>query len=183
MVPDRDGPRGRRDGWAGGGRLPRGGGTSRLLLVALTVKGVDGALELVAAALVLLVPRSVVESTAAAIVARDVVGPPGGALARAVTAGVTALEAQTVLVAVYLALHGVVKVALVVALVRRRVRFYPAAVVVLGLLVVVELERAVRTGSALLAGLAVLDALIIAVVVREYRSLRRGRPGHYAAPR
>jgi uncharacterized membrane protein len=69
-----------------------------------------------------------------------------------------------------------VKLALVLALLRRWVPAYPVAVVVLGVFVVYEVYRATRTGSILLPALAALDVAIIAVVVREYRLLRRDRP-------
>ena len=49
------------------------------------------------------------------------------------------------------------------------------AVVVLGAFVVYEIYRATQTGSVLLPSLAVLDILVIALVIREYRALRRER--------
>jgi uncharacterized membrane protein len=53
------------------------------------------------------------------------------------------------------------------------------AIVVLGLFVVYELYRATQTGSVLLPVLAVVDVAVIALVVREYRALRRAQ----SAPR
>jgi uncharacterized membrane protein len=70
-----------------------------------------------------------------------------------------------------------VKLALVAALLRRWLPAYPIAVVLLGTFVVYELYRATRTGSVLLPLLAVLDIAIIAVIMREYRLLRRERTG------
>src|SRR5919106_1315655 len=60
-------------------------------------------------------------------------------------------------VLVYLGLHGVVKLALVWALLRKWRPAYPVAAVVLGLFVVYELIRAVHTGSVVLPLLAALD--------------------------
>ena len=76
-------------------------------------------------------------------------------------------------VILYLGLHGIVKLALVVALLRRWMPAYPVAAVVLGVFVVYELYRAVRTGSVVLPLLAAVDILIIIMVVREYLLLRR----------
>ena len=76
---------------------------------------------------------------------------------------------------VYLALHGVVKLALVAALLRRWRPAYPVAVLVLGVFVGYELYRATRTGSLLLPFLAALDVAIIWLIVREYRLLRASR--------
>jgi uncharacterized membrane protein len=52
---------------------------------------------------------------------------------------------------------------------------YPVAVVVLGAFVVYEVYRATQTGSVLLPFLAALDIVVIALVIREYRVLRRAR--------
>jgi uncharacterized membrane protein len=49
------------------------------------------------------------------------------------------------------------------------------AVVVLGAFVVYEVYRATQTGSVLLPFLAALDIAVIALVIREYRVLRRAR--------
>src|SRR4029077_6117752 len=74
---------------------------------------------------------------------------------------------------VYLLLHGVLKVALVIALLRHWLPAYPPAILVLCLFVVYELYRATQTGSVLLPVRAVVDVAVIALVVREYRALRR----------
>ena len=69
------------------------------------------------------------------------------------------------------------KLALVVALLRRWVPAYPVAIAVLGAFVVYEVYRATRTGSILLPVLAALDIAIIVVIVREYRLLRANAVG------
>jgi uncharacterized membrane protein len=74
----------------------------------------------------------------------------------------------------YLALHGLIKLALVVALLREWRAAYPAAAAVLGVFVAYEVYRAVETGSVLLAFLAAFDVAVIVLVWREYQSLRPG---------
>jgi uncharacterized membrane protein len=61
--------------------------TERLFRIALLVKGVDGAAELVAAVALLLVPTATVHRLVADIVSRDLLGPPDGFLARHLVAG------------------------------------------------------------------------------------------------
>jgi uncharacterized membrane protein len=75
---------------------------------------------------------------------------------------------------VYLALHGLIKLALVVALLREWRAAYPVAVVVLGIFVLYEVYRATQTGSLLLPFLAAFDVAVIVLVWREYRALRLG---------
>lgn len=150
--------------------------TERLFSAALLVKGVDGAAELVAAVAMLAVPAATVHRLVADVLARDLLGAPGGAPARHLVAVTDAFAAgDRTFAVVYLGLHGAVKLALVAALFRRWMPAYPAAIGVLGAFVGYELYRAARTGSVLLPVLAIVDVAIIAVIAREYRLLRRER--------
>jgi uncharacterized membrane protein len=150
--------------------------TERLFKAALLVKGVDGAVELVGAVALLLVSGATVRRLVADVLSHDLLGPPDGSLARHFVAGTAEFASgNRTFVVVYVGLHGVVKLALVAALLRRWLPAYPIAMVVLGAFVVYEVYRATHTGSVLLPFLAVLDIAIIVMIVREYRLLRRGR--------
>lgn len=148
--------------------------TERLFKIAMLLKGLDGAVELVAAIVLLIVPAAAVHDLVAEIIGRDLLGPPDGTLARHFVAGTAEfLSGNRAFVVLYLGLHGVVKLALVAALLRHWLPAYPVAAVVLGIFVVYELYRAARTGSALLPFLAAVDIVIIVIILREYRLLRR----------
>jgi uncharacterized membrane protein len=148
----------------------------RLFRIALVIKGIDGALELIGAVLVLAVSGDLVSRLVSEILARDLIGPPDGTLARHLVSGTAEFTSgNRTFAVVYLGLHGVLKLALVVALLRKWERAYPVAVVVLGVFVVYEIYRAFHTGSILLPFLAALDVAIIVLVVREYLALRRER--------
>jgi uncharacterized membrane protein len=150
--------------------------TERWFKAALLVKGLDGAVELVGAVALLLVPAATVHRLVADVVSRDLLGPPDGFLTRHLVAGTAEFASgNRTFVLVYLGLHGVVKLALVWALLRRWRPAYPVAAVVLGVFVGYELLRAVRTGSLVLPFLAALDVLVIVLVLREYRLLSRAR--------
>ena len=143
----------------------------------MLVKGIDGAAELIAAMVLLLVSTATVHRLVADVLARDLLGSADGRLARhVVTITDGFATGNRTFAVVYLALHGVVKLALVLALLRKWVPAYPVAIAVLGAFVVYEVYRATRTGSLLLPVLAALDIAIIVVIVREYRLLRRDRP-------
>jgi uncharacterized membrane protein len=154
--------------------------TERLFRIAMFVKGLDGAVELIGAIALLLVPAALVNQLVADVISRDLVGAPDGFLARHLVAGTAEFASgNRTFVILYLGLHGVVKLALVVALLRRWMPAYPVAAVVLSVFVAYELYRAVRTGSVVLPVLAAVDILIIIMVVREYLLLRREvRTGH-----
>ena len=156
-----------------------------LFRLAVLFKGLDGAVEAVAAVVLLLLPGQDVPRLVADVVMRDLLGPPDGTLARHVVAGTAEFASgDRGFVVAYLALHGAVKLALAVALLRRWRPAYPAAAVVLGAFVGYEVYRAVRTGSVLLPFLAALDVAVIVLVWREYRRLpaRPVSPGPRPAP-
>lgn len=174
--PARPGP----DSWGWGGLMDESSArrVERLFKVALLVKGVDGAAELIAAVALMLVPGAKVHGLVADVLARDLLGSADGWLARHfVTVTDQFAAGNRTFAVVYLGLHGVVKLALVGALLRKWLPAYPVAIGVLGVFVVYELYRATRTGSILLPVLAVVDIVIIVVIVREYWLLRRQRRG------
>jgi uncharacterized membrane protein len=150
--------------------------TERLFRIALLVKAIDGAAELIGAVILLVVPGSAVHRIVGDILARDLLGRPDGTLARHFVAGTSEFVSGNRSFAVlYLGLNGVLKLVLVVALLRKWLPAYPVAVLVLGAFVVFEVLRAIHTGSLVLPFLAALDVAIIAMVIREYVVLRRER--------
>ena len=145
----------------------------RLFKVALALKGIDGAVELIGAIVLLIIPTGAVQTLVNDVLARDLLGPPDGSLARHFVSGTAEFASGDRTFAVlYLGLHGVVKLALVVAMLRRIRPAYPVAVVVLGAFVVYEIHRATQTGSVLLPFLAALDVAIIVLIIRESRNMR-----------
>ncbi|WP_028936919.1 DUF2127 domain-containing protein [Pseudonocardia spinosispora] len=147
--------------------------TERLFKVALVIKGIDGAAELIGAALLACASGDLVQRVIAHVVSHDLLGPPDGSLSRHFVLGTAEFASgHRTFAIVYLALHGVLKLALVAALLRKWLPAYPAAIVVLGLFVIYEVYRAAHTHSILLPFLAALDLAIIVLVIREYRLLR-----------
>ena len=146
-----------------------------LFRVAVLLKGLDGAIELIMAVVLLALPQQAVHRLIADVVTRDLLGPPDGALARHFVAGTAEFASgNRTFVLLYLALHGVIKLALVMALLREWRAAYPVAIAVLGIFVGYEVYRAVQTGSLLLPFLAAFDVAVIVLVWREYRTLRLG---------
>lgn len=71
--------------------------------------------------------------------------------------------------------HGLVKLFLVGALLKNKPWSYPAAMVALGLFVVVQCVRLATGWSWPLLCLVALDLIVIGLIYREYRSVRRER--------
>ncbi len=149
--------------------------TERFFRIAIAIKGLDGALQVVGAAILAFIPASTVSGFTHAVITRDLLGDPSGTLARHLeAASENFLNGDTKTFAVvYLLAHGLIKLGLVVALARKIVPAYPIAAVVLAAFVVYEVYRAINTHSIALPFFAALDVVIIVLVLREYRQLKR----------
>jgi uncharacterized membrane protein len=75
--------------------------------------------------------------------------------------------------AVYLLLHGAVKVVLVIALLLNKLWAYPCMIVVLLIFIGYQLYRIALDPSAGLIALTIFDAMIVTLTWREYRRQRR----------
>jgi uncharacterized membrane protein len=150
--------------------------TERLFRIAIGIKGLDGGLQLLAGIVLIFVPATAITRLVDMVVTRELVGDPTGKLAVHLHAVANHFAGGTRSFAiVYLLLHGIIKLALVVALWRKLMPAYPIAVAALGVFVVYEFLRATRTHSIALPIFAALDLVIIALVIREYLQLRRER--------
>ncbi|WP_369252045.1 DUF2127 domain-containing protein [Geodermatophilus amargosae] len=159
--------------------------TDRLLRAALFLKGLDGAVELLAGLALLVAGPRPLAGLLRRVVEHHLLGSPHGALAERLAAGEAALGGGDRTFAVlYLTLHGLVKLGLVVALLREVLPAYPVAAAVLGLFCAFEVYRAVDRDAWSMWAAAALDLAVVVLVLREYRRLRsRRRRAGGTAPR
>jgi uncharacterized membrane protein len=148
-----------------------------MFAIAVAIKGIDGGLQFVGALLLMVIPPTLISGVANQIVTRDLLGDPNGTLsthlakaANDFTNGGTRWFAI-----VYLLAHGVIKLVLVWALLKKVLWMFPVSVVVLAGFVVYEVWRATNTHSIALPIFAAIDVVIITLIIREYRKLRRER--------
>jgi uncharacterized membrane protein len=155
----------------------RADATDRMFAVAVTIKGIDGGLQFLGALMLMVIPPTLITGVANTVVTRDLLGDPNGTLAtHLASAADNFTNGSTRWFAIgYLLAHGVVKLGLVWALVKRVMVAFPIAVVVLLGFVVYEVWRAVHTHSIALPVFAAIDMVIIVLVIREYLKLRRER--------
>ncbi len=151
--------------------------TERLFWVTIAVKGVDGGLQVIGALLLIMVPPTVISGVSNTIITRDLIGDPNGTLALHLrTATSHFADGSTRAFAIgYLMLHGLIKLALVIALLRKALPAFPIAIVMLSAFVAYEIWRAAHTGSIALPAFAAIDIVIIILITREYLQLRRKR--------
>jgi uncharacterized membrane protein len=76
----------------------------------------------------------------------------------------------------YLASHGIIKLALIIALLKKRMWAYPLAILVFVLFIAYQLFRYMITMSPWLLVISVLDLFVIALTVHEYRTLKKVAP-------
>jgi uncharacterized membrane protein len=152
--------------------------SEKLFRIAIILKGIDGASQLIMGVLLMFIPASFITHLARMAVTHDLLGNPTGKMATRLSDAANNLVANHSthwFVIIYLLLHAVIKIGLVVAMLRKIMPAYPVAAVALAVFVVLEVLRAVETHSVTLPIFAAFDVLIIVLVVREYVQLRRKR--------
>ncbi|MBB5831193.1 DUF2127 domain-containing protein [Brachybacterium aquaticum] len=108
--------------------------------------------------------------TVRAVTARELIEDPHALHATLLVHGAAHPDAgATTFLALYLLLHGLVKVAIVLALLRGTTRVYPWAMLALGGFLVFQVYELVVHPTAMMVVLTVLDALILALTWREWR--------------
>lgn len=149
----------------------------RVFLLALIGKGIDGVLELVGGLLLWLVPATALTGLVGVLTQHELSEDPNDLVATSLRALAQHLGSSSLhgFAVIYLIGHGIIKLLLVIALLRRMVRAYPFAIALLLAFIGYQLYRYAHAHSAALLAFAGLDLLITVLVVREYRHLRRGR--------
>ena len=149
--------------------------------VGVWLKGVDGALEVLAGALLLLITKGQIVHAVHWLIGTDLIENPDGFIANHMRhmAGKLSVHAHY-FAGFYLVGHGVIKIGLVIGLLRDKRWSYPAAVVFLLLFIVYQAYRLTQAPTMLLSALTTLDAVVIVLIIHEWR--RRASQG-YPAPR
>jgi uncharacterized membrane protein len=149
--------------------------TDRFYFIAVAVKGVDGALQLVLGLVLSFVP-SLAHTALEGAAAR---GRTGSApLGQYISNYLEGLDGTLThwgigLVIAYLVAHGAIKVLLMICLILRLHKVYPAAITVLVAFLGLEIYLFAISPGVTLGLFIALDAVIIYLVIREYRQLTR----------
>jgi len=135
-------------------------------------KGIDGVLETIGGVALLVVSTRFIRDLVHVVFREELFEDPHDLLANYLigVADHLNISAKT-FAAVYLLVHGVVKMGLVGAIWRKRLWAYPLAGVVFFLFIVYQVARFVFTHSLMLVLVTVVDIIIIALLPHEYRRL------------
>lgn len=138
--------------------------------LALWLKVVNGGIEIVAAFLVFVIPPSLVLHLAELVTSGEVGPDADDYVATSLT---TIAKTATIephhLFALYLAVHGAVKVILVVGIFRKKRLAYPLFMLALLLFGTYEAYRGLGRHDPVLGLLAVFDLLLLFLTLHEYR--------------
>jgi len=147
-----------------------------VFLVGVLFKGIDGLLETIGGIVLLFVTPGQVKSAAHAATSNELTEDPHDLVANLLVHGVSHLHTGSqMFIAAYLVLHGVVKLAIVVALLVGSRRVYPWAMAALGAFVVFQVYELVTAPSVGVVVLTILDVVIIWLTWREWRRNRELR--------
>ncbi|OLD68166.1 MAG: hypothetical protein AUI45_11355 [Acidobacteria bacterium 13_1_40CM_2_56_11] len=147
--------------------------------IGIFLKGLNGVAEIVGGLLLYFVPSSAVTRALARATQHELSEDPSDFIALHLLRLSKQFSASTQLfAAAYLLIHGVVKIALVWALYRRKLWAYPAAIAIFAAFGVYQMYRYQVSPSFAMVALTVLDAVIIVLTWIEYGRLRREEPLH-----
>lgn len=142
-------------------------------LVGVALKAVDGLFEVVFGVLLLVLGPAELSHLAQQLTAAELQEDPDDFAAHLLLRAASSLtRSGATIAAVYLLLHGVVKLVIVAALIRGSTRVYPWVIAALGAFLVWQVVELVIHPTAGLWVLTVLDAVIIALTWREWREHR-----------
>lgn len=142
-------------------------------LLGLGFKAVDGLVEVLAAAVLLLVPAQGISNLAHAVTAGELREDPGSNWAHALLTVAARLDPTTgALTGLYLLDHGAVKLAIFIAVLRGTRRVYPWAIAALAAFTVYQVVLFILQPGLGLGLLMLVDALVLALTWREWRHHR-----------
>lgn len=144
-----------------------------LFEISVISKGIDGALEIVGGALLFLVSPTKIYTIVRILTQHELSEDAHDLVATYLLNSTQHLSGGTQrFAAMYLLWHGVVKVALVTALLLKQRWAYPAAIVAFLLFLAYQLYRYAHTHSPELLVLSVVDVFVIVLTWLEYQRLR-----------
>jgi uncharacterized membrane protein len=155
-----------------------------LFYTTVWLKGLDGALELLGSVLLLTVPASLIIGGVRLLTQDEIVEDPRDLVANYLrNLARHVVFTSNHFIAAYLFIHGVIKIALVWALLRRELWAYPPAMFVFAGLIVYQMYRFSLTCGWGLLALSGVDVVMVILVFLEYRALRSSRGGAVDRPR
>jgi uncharacterized membrane protein len=155
----------------------------RTFEIGILLKGLDGVLELIGGALLLVVSPATINRITGALTQHELSEDPHDVIATHLLRISHGLTGSAVgFAAAYLLLHGIVKVVLVLALLRNKLWAYPWMIAFLVAFICYQLYRIALDVTLGLTALTIFDAIIVWLTWREYHKQRTARQRGKAVP-
>ena len=144
--------------------------------ITVTIKGLDGALEIIGGTVLLFVRPHTLDQIARTLTQHELSQDPHDLIARHILHSAGQLtHGSTLFAALYLLSHGITKVVLVVALLRNQLWAYPSMIVLLGAFIAYQLYRLADHLTVGLSVLTIFDAFVAWLTWREYEQKRHAQ--------
>lgn len=155
-------------------RFPNKKKTIHILFeIGLIAKAIDGLFEIIGGVVLFFVSPDQIHGFVRALTQAEFAEDPTDFIANHLRHASQHLSPSTTLfAAIFLLGHGVVKIVLVWALLRKYSRAFPIAIAAFGLFIVYQIYRYAHTHSAWLLFLSLLDVFVVAITWLEYKRLR-----------
>ncbi len=143
--------------------------------VSVTLKGIDGILEIIGGLIVLWISQSGVNHLVALLTEHELSEDPHDFIAaHLLSASRSLAHGGNILASLYLLSHGLAKLVLVVALLFNKLWAYPAMIALLTLFIAYQLYRISYSHSLGLVLLTLFDVFVIWLTWKEYRRQKIG---------
>ncbi len=140
-----------------------------LFRISIFLKGLDGLLELIGALVLIVVSSETISAIVNSLFREELLQDPGDFIANLLVNATQSLTLSTQhFIALYLFVHGIIKVGLVTALWKDKLWAFPIAGVVLFLMVLYQAFRLGYSFSWLLFFITLLDLIILVLLRSEY---------------
>lgn len=144
--------------------------------VGITIKGIDGVLELIGGVLLWLVKPDTMSHAVRFLFQHELSRDPQDFLANHVLHATQHLEGENKLFAeIFLLSHGLIKITIVTALWLDQLWAYPMAMIIFSGFGVYQTYRWAHTHSSFLALLTIFDVVIVYLTWIEYRGQKKAR--------
>jgi len=143
----------------------------QLFLLAVILKGLNGLLEVCLA--IFLATSDEILPYMLNLANDQLIENPNDFLVTHLSAYTHPTESSLLFAALYLTVHGIVKMSLALGLWFNKVWAYPAGIAIISVFIVYQFIRVLERGSLLLLALTFFDCIFVALVYHEYREFQR----------
>lgn len=146
----------------------------QIFIISIIIKGIDGVVESAGGFILLVAKSKNIVAFVRSVFHHELAQDPHDFIANHLIRAFQHLSHGTVVfAAIYLCLHGLIKIGLVTALLYKKLWAYPLAAILLALFTGYEIFRYFFTYSYVLLFLIIVDTLIIILLRFEYKDLKQ----------